>query len=126
MKTRLIALIALAAVTLPSTATSAVIARGTFGPAGDHTGRGTVTVVAGKNGARYLKLSRTFAAFNAVKLNIYLATSPSARVRRNLGFLEPRGAQRFLVPSSLNLEKYRYVIAWCVAFNVPITQAILR
>jgi hypothetical protein len=115
-----------AALTLPQSAVSAVIFKGTFGPAGTHTGKGTVTVVTARNGARYLKLSSDFRAYNAVRLNLYLATTAAATSIRNLGLMRVSGAQRFLVPKSINLKKYRYVIAWCIEFNVPITDAILR
>jgi hypothetical protein len=103
-----------------------VIAQGTFGPTEKYTGRGTATVVTGARGARYLRLSRDFRAFNAVKLALYLATSPSANAHINLGSMKARGAQRFLLPRSVNLKRYRYVIAWCIAVDEPITQAILR
>jgi hypothetical protein len=84
------------------------------------------TVVTGPNGARYLKLSRNFAAFDAVTLNLYLATSAAATTKKNLGIMRARGAQRFLVPASANLGRFKYVIAWCVEFNTPITDAVLR
>jgi hypothetical protein len=110
---------------LPQSAASAVIFKGTFGPAGTHTGRGKVTVVAAKGGARYLKLSSDFRAYNAVRLSLYLATNASATRIKNLGSMRTTGAQRFLVPRGVNLTKYKYVIAWCVDFDVPITDAIL-
>lgn len=117
---------AVATLALPQSAMSAVIFKGTFGPAGTHTGKGKVTVVTAKNGVRYIKLSRDFMAFNAVRLNLYLATSASATKIKNLGLMKASGAQRFLVPRSVNFSTYRYVIAWCIDFNVPITDAVLR
>jgi hypothetical protein len=130
MKKRLLLLAALtaagAALALPQPAASAVIFKGTFGPAGTHTGKGTVTVVTAKNGARYIKLSRDFRAYNAIRLNLYVATSASATKFKNLGRMRASGAQRFLVPRSVGFRNYRYVIAWCIDFNVPITDAVLR
>jgi Electron transfer DM13 len=129
MKTRLLvssALVLIVAVLLlPAGAMSAVLYKGTFGPAGTHRGKGTVTVVSGKQGARVLKLSRDFAAFNAVTLHLWLATNPSGATKRDLGFMRARGAQAFTVPKGLNLGRYRWVIAWCVDFNTPITDAAL-
>jgi hypothetical protein len=130
MRKRLLAITALglavAAFALPQSAASAVIFKGTFGPAGTHTGTGTVRVVTARNGARYIKLSSDFRAYNSVRLNLYLATTAAATSIRNLGLMRASGAQRFLVPRSINFTKYKYVIAWCIDFNVPITDAILR
>jgi hypothetical protein len=130
MRTRLLVLtalaVAVAALALPQPASSAVLFEGTFGPAGTHTGKGRVTVVTAKNGARYIKLSRDFRAYEAVRLNLYLATDASATTFRNLGLMRASGAQRFLVPRSINFTRYRYVIAWCIDFDVPITDAVLR
>ncbi len=114
------------AVLVPSVASAGVIAKGTFRNVGNEKGRGTVTVVTGQNGARLLKLSSNFAAFNGVSLRLWLATSPSAKTHRDLGKLNKFGAQTFKVPKGTNLNRYKYVIAWCVEFHVPITQAILR
>ena len=130
MKIRLLLCTAFLAVTavlaLPTLAMGGVIARGTFHNVGNEKGRGTVTVVSTANGGRVLKLSRNFAAFNGVSLRLWLATSPSASTRKDLGKLNKFGAQSFTVPKSVNLRRYRYVIAWRVKFSVPITQAILR
>ena len=37
-----------------------------------------------------------------------------------------RGAQRFRIPSRVNLRRYRYAITWCMTVDEPITQAVLR
>jgi len=102
-----------------------LLAKGTFGPTERYTGKGTATVVQlGKS--RELRLSSDFVAMNAIKLRLYLARTPSAKVRLDLGPMKARGAQRFRLPARADLKRYRYVIAWCVAANAPITQARLR
>jgi hypothetical protein len=126
MRLAIVGLVAAVALLLPATAVGKVIAEGTFGPTEKYTGRGKATVVTGEGGTRYLKLSRDFRAFNAVKLALYLATSPSAGRHINLGAMRDRGAQRFLLPENVNLKRYKYVIAWCIEVDEPITQAILR
>jgi hypothetical protein len=120
------ALVLAVALTLPATSIGAVILEGTFGPTEKYTGRGTATVVSGANGARTLKLSSNFRAFNAVRLELYLATSPSATKHITLGPMRDRGAQRFRLAKTVSLSRYKYVTAWCTAVDEPITQAILR
>jgi len=108
-----------------SAAPAPVVAKGTFGPTEKYTGKGTATVVkVGKK--RELRLSSNFVAMNAIKLRLYLATSPAATSRIDLGPMKPTGAQRFRLPASANLKRHKYVIAWCVSVNEPITQAVLR
>jgi hypothetical protein len=127
MRLTFVALVAATALVLPAPAIGKVIAQGSFGPTEKYTGRGKATVV--RNGAgdsRFLRLSRDFRAFNAVKLALYLATSAAAETHINLGAMKDRGAQRFLLPESVNLKRYKYVIAWCIEVDEPITQAILR
>jgi hypothetical protein len=119
-------LVALLAVLAPAVAAAPpVLAKGSFGPTAKYTGKGTATVVR-VGAARELRLSRDFVAMNAIKLRLYLATSPAATGRVDLGPMRPTGAQRFRLPASANLKRHRYVIAWCVAVNEPITQAVLR
>jgi hypothetical protein len=101
------------------------IAKGAFGPTAKYTGKGTATVVRiGER--RELRLSRDFVAMNAVRLRLYLATSASASTKIDLGPMKPRGSQRFRLPARVDVKRFRYVIAWCVAVDEPITQAVLR
>jgi hypothetical protein len=102
-----------------------VLAKGRFGPTAKYTGTGTATVVR-NGGARIIRTSRDFTARGAIRLRFYLATSPSARRRVDLGPMAKRGAQRFRIPRRVNLRRYRYAIAWCVTVDEPITQAVLR
>jgi hypothetical protein len=98
MKIRLLvssALVLIVAVLLlPAGAMSAALYKGTFGPAGTHRGKGTVTVVSGKQGARVLKLSRDFAAFNAVTLHLWLARTHPAPRSATSGSCERAGRRR--------------------------------
>ena len=125
MEVKLVLAAAALALAAPALAAAQPIAKGTFGPTAKYTGKGTATAVRVGAG-RELRLSRDFVAMNAIKLRLYLATSPSASTRVDLGPMKPRGAQRFRLPARVNLGRYRYVIAWCVAVNAPITQATLR
>lgn len=121
---RLLLIIA-APLLLASPASAAVIAEGRFGPTEKYTGTGRATV-ADSGGTRTLRLSRDFSASAAIRLRLYLATSPSARTRIDLGPMTKRGAQSFRLARSVNLRRYRHVIVWCVAVNEPVTRAVLR
>ncbi len=103
----------------------AIIASGKFGPTEKYTGAGTATVVRAGVG-RELRLSSDFVAMNAIRLRLYLATSPEATTRIDLGPIRVRGAHRLRVPAKADLKRFRYAIAWCVAVDEPVTQAILR
>jgi hypothetical protein len=101
------------------------VVKGRFGPTAKYTGTGTATVRR-TGSARTISTSRDFTAKGAIRLRFYLATSPSARQRIDLGPMAKRGAQTFKLPRGVDLRRYRYAIAWCVTVNDPITQAILR
>jgi hypothetical protein len=128
---RRIAISLIASLALPATIGAApagagsVVAQGRFGPTAKYTGAGTATVVR-SGGARVIRTSRDFTARGAIRLRFYLATSPSARRRVDLGPMAKRGAQRFRIPRRVNLRRYRYAIAWCVTVDEPVTQAVLR
>jgi hypothetical protein len=113
-----------AAGTVPATSAS-VIAKGRFGPTKKYTGTGTATVER-RGAGRIIRTSRDFSARGAVRLRFYLATGPSAAKRVDLGPMAKRGAQTFRLPRGVSIRKYRYAIAWCVAVDEPITQAVLR
>jgi hypothetical protein len=109
----------------PAPADAQVIAQGRFGPTAQYTGTGTATVRR-SGSVRTISTSRNFTARGAIRLRLYLATSPTARKRIDLGPMAKRGAQTLRIPSGVNLKRYRYAIAWCVTVNAPVTQAVLR
>ena len=116
--------VAAAAFAVPASA-QAPVAKGRFGPTAKYTGTGTATV-RGSGSARTISTSRDFTAKGAIRLRFYLATGPSAKRRIDLGVMAKRGAQTFRIPRGVDLRRYRYAIAWCVAVDDPITQAVLR
>jgi hypothetical protein len=123
--TTLAAVLVLGAVsTAPATA-GPVLAKGRFGPTEKYTGTGTA-IVERRGHRRIIRTSRDFNAKGAVRLRFYLATGPSARTRVDLGPMAKRGAQTFKLPRHVNIQRYRYAIAWCISVDEPITQAILR
>ncbi len=115
---------AVATLAPPATAQTTV-AKGRFGPTAQYSGTGTATVRR-SGSARTISTSRDFTAKGAIRLRFYLATSPSARQRIDLGPMAKRGAQTLRIPRGVDLRRYRYAIAWCVTVDDPITQAILR
>ncbi len=125
MYLRLALLVVAAFAAFASEASATVIAEGRFGRTAMYTGTGRA-VVESSRGARTLKLSRDFSASAAIELRLYLATSPSGRTHVDLGRMAKRGAQSFRIPRGVSIRKYRYVIAWCVTVNEPVTRARLR
>jgi len=73
-------------------APAAVVAEGRFGPTQKYTGTGRA-IVESSGGTRTLRLSRDFSASAAIRLRMYLATTPSARAHIDLGPMTRRRAE---------------------------------
>ena len=106
-------------------APAAVVAEGRFGPTQKYTGTGRA-IVDSSGGTRTLRLSRDFSASAAIRLRMYLATTPSARAHIDLGPMTRRGAQSFRLPRSASIRRYPYVVVWCADVDEPVTRARLR
>lgn len=119
------AALALSATTVAAAPAPVTIYTGTFAGAGKYTGSGTTTVR--KVGTvRTLRLASNFRSDRrSVRLRMYLATDRTGRTFIDLGPMSKNGAQKFGIPASVKLKKYRFAIAWCAAVNEPIASAKL-
>jgi len=111
--------------TTPAKPATTTILRGVFTDSAKYTGTGSVSVTR-RAGVGKLRVARNFRADpGAIRLRMYLATTPSGDRFIDLGPMRETGAQSFRVPTGVNLSTYRYAIAWCAAVDEPITQAKL-
>jgi len=61
------------------------------------------------------------------KLLVYLSSTVSSEDYVNLGDLKGEsGNYEYVIPSDTNLEKYKYVVIWCVDFLVSFGNAELK
>ncbi|WP_419911521.1 DM13 domain-containing protein [Candidatus Poriferisodalis sp.] len=97
---------------------------GSFGPR-SHPAEGTAVVLT--DGTQtFLRFDDDFATDNGPDLNVYLHTAgPDASVDDlvgdfiDLGDLKGNiGAQNFVIPDDIDLERYNTVSVWCVRFRV--------
>ena len=97
---------------------------GSFGPR-SHPAEGTAVVLT--DGAQtFLRFDDDFATDNGPDLNVYLHTAgPDASVGDlvgdfiDLGDLKGNiGAQNYVVPADIDLDRYNTVSVWCVRFRV--------
>ncbi len=104
---------------------------GSFGPR-SHPAEGTAVVLT--DGTQtFLRFDDDFATDNGPDLNVYLHTaSPDASVDDlvgdfiDLGDLKGNiGAQNFVIPSDVDLDRYSTVSVWCVRFRVVFGTAAL-
>lgn len=111
--------------TKPKEPATTTILRGTFTDSAKYTGTGSVRVTR-RAGVRTLRVGRNFRADpGAIRLRMYLATTPSGDRFIDLGPMRETGAHAFRVPARVSLSTYRYAIAWCAVVDEPITQAKL-
>ena len=104
---------------------------GSFGPR-SHPAEGTAVVLT--DGTQtFLRFDDDFATDNGPDLNVYLHTAgPDASVDDlvgdfiDLGDLKGNiGAQNFVIPSDVDLDRYSTVSVWCVRFRVVFGTAAL-
>jgi len=68
-----------------------------------------------------------FKTDNGPKLLVYLATEVGSSDFKNLGDLKGiSGDFEYIIPSNTDLNKYKYVVIWCVDFSVSFGHAILN
>jgi hypothetical protein len=92
-----------------------------------HFGRGKV-LIAAVNGTRYLRFENVEIA-GAPDVYVYLSdrTDGQPGSFTNLGKLKAtNGSFNYAIPADLDLTKVKSVVAWCRAFNVTITFALLE
>jgi len=92
-----------------------------------HFGRGKVQI-ADVSGARYLRFENVDIA-GAPDVYVYLSdrTDGQPGSFTNLGKLKAtNGSFNYTIPADLDLTKVKSVVAWCRAFNVTITFALLE
>jgi hypothetical protein len=114
----------------PHAATS--LASGSFTP-GEHKGMGMATVLQLRDGSRVVRFTG-FETLNGPDVRVYLLGSHDVRggaALRSAGFVDLGplkgnvGDQSYVIPSDVDLRRYRVVAVWCRRFGVNFTQAIL-
>jgi hypothetical protein len=104
------------------------LAAGEFKVADEGSARGTATVVRRASGDRVLTLTR-FAVNNGPDLRVYLAPGDGRDVGRHIdlgGLKGNKGNQKYDLPGSADIGKYRTVVIWCRSFTVAFARATLR
>jgi len=90
---------------------------------GAHPTSGTATV----NAARTKLTLDNFHSESGPILDFYLATDKGASDYIDLGELQGYdGDYQYVLPSNVNYETYKYLIVWCVEYNINFGYAILE
>lgn len=108
------------------------VATGTFG-ARSHPAEGQAIVLAGADGIQRVLRFEDFATDNGPDLNVYLSAAPADAPASDftkdfvdLGDLKGNvGDQNYVLPASVDLERHRTVVIWCVRFGVAFGSATL-
>src|SRR3954451_14675359 len=111
----------------PAKPQNVALASGPFKVADEGTARGTATVIRRAAGGRVLTLTH-FAVNNGPDLRVYLAPGNGKNVgdRIDLGGLKGnKGNQKYDLPGSADIRKYRTVVIWCRSFTVAFARATL-
>jgi hypothetical protein len=104
------------------------LAAGRFKVADEGSARGTATVVRRPSGDRVLTLTH-FAVNNGPDLRVYLVPGNGHDTGHHIdlgGLKGNKGNQKYDVPRSADLARYRTVVIWCRAFTVAFARASLR
>jgi hypothetical protein len=112
----------------PKKPQNVALAMGAFKVADEGSARGTATVIRRAAGGRVLTLTH-FAVNNGPDLRVYLAPGNGKDVgdRIDLGGLKGnKGNQKYDLPGSADIRKYRTVVIWCRSFTVAFARAQLR
>lgn len=115
----------------PAVAANVELLRGTVRPAA-HSASGQASVVSTGAGRRVLNL-RAFRLSPGPRVKVYLVPAGArgddavAGDHVDLGTLKAtRGNQRYTIPASVDLRRYRSVVFWCVPFTSTLARADLR
>jgi hypothetical protein len=104
------------------------LAAGPFKVADEGSAKGTATVVRRASGDRVLTLTH-FAVNNGPDLRVYLAPGDGKDVGKHIdlgGLKGNKGNQKYDVPGSADIGRYRTVVIWCRSFTVAFARATLR
>ena len=104
------------------------LASGPFKVADEGSARGTATAIKMASGGRVLTLTH-FAVNNGPDLRVYLAPGDGKDTGKHIdlgGLKGNKGNQKYDVPRSADLGKYRTVVIWCRAFSVAFARATLQ
>jgi hypothetical protein len=107
-----------------------LLATGSF-QSGEHESHGTATAIRLAGGGRVLTLT-DFETSAGPDLRVYLVAGPASDESEvddfvDLGGLKGnKGDQQYILPSDLDLRRYRTVVIWCRAFTVLFARAPLE
>ena len=107
--------------------TSSSTKKGTFKGVGTKTGSGSVSLERNADGAYVVRLDDDFVVQKGPAL--YVGFGNNGNVDHNTLFAELKsfdGKQEYVVPSSVNVEKYTDVIIYCKEFSVAFSVAALN
>jgi hypothetical protein len=100
---------------------------GDFKVADEGSASGKATVIKKASGGRVLTLTH-FAVNNGPDLRVYLAPGDGQDVGKHIdlgGLKGNKGNQKYDVPGSADLGKYKTVVIWCRSFSVAFARAKL-
>jgi hypothetical protein len=104
------------------------LASGPFKVADEGSAKGTATVIKRAAGGRVLTLTH-FAVNNGPDLRVYLVPGDGKDVGKHIdlgGLKGNKGNQKYDVPASADVARYRTVVIWCRAFTVAFARATMR
>ena len=104
------------------------LAAGPFKVADEGSASGMATLIKRASGGRVLTLTH-FAVNNGPDLRVYLAPGDGTDVSRHIdlgGLKGNKGNQKYDVPSSADVARYKTVVIWCRAFTVAFARAKLQ
>jgi hypothetical protein len=104
------------------------LAAGPFKVADEGSASGTATLIKRAEGGRVLTLTR-FAVNNGPDLRVYLVPGDGKDTGKHIdlgGLKGNKGNQKYDVPGSADVAKYKTVVIWCRAFSVAFARATLR
>lgn len=102
-----------------------IISEGSFTGASGHTTTGKVQVVKMDDGSRSIVFT-DFKTDNGPDLKIYIAEDKNAKNFFQFEAEVANGSKTLVLPSSVDLEKQKFVLIWCKAFSVSFGYAELK
>ena len=108
----------------------AVVRRGSFYGVENHYGSGSATVKV-KNGQIIIRLEDDFLCQSAPDLRVYLSNAEVTRAVAQQGveialLRSLRGRQGYLVPASVDISQYAYLVIYCRAFSQGVLSTPLQ
>jgi hypothetical protein len=104
------------------------VASGAFKVADEGSASGAATVIRKASGGRVLTLTH-FAVNNGPDLRVYLVPGDGKDTGKHIdlgGLKGNKGNQKYDVPGSADIGKYRTVVIWCRSFTVAFARASLK